>query len=221
MLTSVLSRRTRRPRRAFGAAVAGLVFLGGMPVFGLADPYSVSTTFFALLFLPLEIYAVTLLVQVSRSSEVLEGRPRTHAKLAAWIAVPSCLAFATMVVMIFVGPIRSSSDEIDLRKWHRADVLIGTWEGDFKDDKGTSPSSWTSSTTARFTRYQEIGPDEAECTGTWAFEDWTLYVRFEHRTSKGKLPLEGKLGGYPLDDFKDDAMILSAGKFKLHMTRRK
>ncbi|HWY87520.1 MAG TPA: DUF2007 domain-containing protein [Gemmataceae bacterium] len=170
---------------------------------------------FGLLLFPLWAYATLLLLKVYSSPEKLEGRPRIYAKAAAWVMGAGLLLMVLVVAMAIFGPVRP---KVDLRQFAHPEAMVGTWEGTYQGDKGKITSILTINRNGTV-HYQESGAEEIDCTGTWAFDNWTLYVRYD-RYLKGNNPLQGQIVGFPVEDFQNSTMLLVTAKEKIRMVKR-
>ena len=187
----VLSEREKNANRAMRAAVFGLLFF---PLWG---------------------YAALLLLKIYSSPEKLEGRPRAYAKAATGIMGAGLLVAVLVAAMIIFVPARP---QVDLRDFAHPESMLGTWEGTYQG--GDGKMSLTLQINRNGTvRRRESGADEIDCKGTWAFDNWTFYVRYD-RFLKGNDPFQGQILGFPVEDFQGSTMLLVTEKEKIRMLRR-
>jgi hypothetical protein len=171
---------------------------------------------FGLLFWPLEVYAVWLLLKVYFSPERLTGRPRTNVKLASWITIPVVVFFCLAVAMFIRGPVAPG---LDLRELAHPEVLVGTWEGNYRSENG-EVQLFMQLRSNGLIRYKESGAAETECTGTWGYQNHTFLVCYD-RYLKGDSPLKGKLTRYDVEDVGETEMFLRFGADKVRIVRTK
>ena len=176
----LISEREKNANRAIRSAVFGLILLGGISIAELGHDHALGRVFFFFIFLGLEGYALLLLSRVFFSTERLNGGPRKNAKLAAWINGAVLLAFVLIVVMAFVGPIRHNAD---LRNYNHPEVMVGTWEGTFRGEKGEQKLTLELKGNGTI-HGLENGAEESEFTGTWAYVNWTFYIHYDQNLQR-------------------------------------
>jgi hypothetical protein len=187
----VLSEREQDANRAARVAMAGLIIL------------------------PLLAYALFLLVKVYFSREKLEGRPRSNAVMAACITLPVFAILGVAVAALFRGPV---SHEVDLRDFPHPSSMIGVWNGTFPIKEGEVGLTMTLRGSGKLL-YKERGAADVECTGTWAYDNWTLWLRYD-RFVRGEPAQKGQILGYPIEDFKDGQMVMVTNEAKIRLVRQ-
>ena len=171
---------------------------------------------FGLLFLPIQFYALWLLVKVYFSSDKLEGRPRTNAILGGGITLVFFGGCFVAVVMLMRGPFEPY---VNLAELPHPPILVGNWEGKIPGEKGEIKVAMNLRSVGMI-QYSESGPDEIEGRGTWAYKDQVLLMRLD-RFLKGNSSYKRKLLSYPMPEFKQSEMTLRFGGEPIRFVRLK